>query len=318
MTQIGPLQLGRVAGSIHNQPRSDGRTCDITAILTTFRRMDQVLNALEHIRNCRPCPAEILVHVDGNDTPSESAIRQAFPDVQILRSNVSVGPGGGRNKLLLAASNAIVASFDDDSYPIDSDYFLRLEDVFKKYPQASVVCATVFHRCEQIESPQDASWWTADFIGCGCAYKRDDFLTTTGYVPLTVAYGMEEVDFALRLHTTGKRILRCASLRVFHDTELRHHGSPAVTSASIANLALLAFLRYPVQLWWLGLAQVFRRIYWLVTHQRYAGVGRGLLSIPRLLRFNRSYRSTLPGAAIRSYLRLRRCPVPADASCFNR
>ena len=71
------------------------------------------------------------------------AIRDAFPEVRVLRSSDQVGPGGGRNKLVSAAQFEFVASFDDDSYPIDSDYFARARKVFDRFPEASVICAAI-------------------------------------------------------------------------------------------------------------------------------------------------------------------------------
>jgi GT2 family glycosyltransferase len=97
----------------------------ISAMVTAYERIEQTLATLGVIHNCHPRPNEILVHVDANQVECENAVRNAFPDVRILRSNDRVGPGGGRNKLLGAARFEYVASFDDDSYPIDSDYFER-------------------------------------------------------------------------------------------------------------------------------------------------------------------------------------------------
>src|ERR1041385_759847 len=95
----------------------------ISAIITAFERIEQTLATLRVIQSCVPPPDEVLVHVDANQNAAEKAIRDAFPDVLVLRSREQVGPGGGRNKLGDAARFEFVASFDDDSYPIDSDYF---------------------------------------------------------------------------------------------------------------------------------------------------------------------------------------------------
>ena len=85
----------------------------------------------------------------------ENAIRNAFPNVRILRSDEQVGPGGGRNKLVDAARFEFVASFDDDSYPIDSDYFERAVKLFEQFPDASVICAGVSI------TPANRSDWTS-------------------------------------------------------------------------------------------------------------------------------------------------------------
>jgi GT2 family glycosyltransferase len=183
--------------------------------------------------------------------------------------------------------------------------------LFVEYPEASIVDSHVYHLNQAIEPDADRSEWVADFSGGGCAYRRARFLETGGYVALTAAYGMEEVDVGLRLHALGGRVLRSRRLRVFHNTDLSHHADPAITSASIVNLALLAYLRYPVSMWAFGAAQCANRIQWLFRHGRRRGVWRGLTSIPAAIAERRRERDPLPGRAVRSFLALRRAPRPA-------
>ena len=281
----------------------------ISAIVTAYERIDQTLATLRVIQTCVPKPDEILVHVDANQIQCEEAIRKAFPDVGVVRSRDHVGPGGGRNTLVDAAQFEFVASFDDDSYPIDSDYFERALKLFEKFPDASVLCAALYHVGESIELDNPRARWTADFSGGACVYRRKDFLETGGYVPLPVAYGIEEVDFAIRLHAKGGKVLTSRWLRVFHNTDLKHHAAPVVTAASIANLALLAYLRYPVSLWAVGVGQCANRLLWLLRHGRRRGIFKGLAMIPAHLRANRRYRLPLSTRAVRSYLALRKAPV---------
>ena len=280
----------------------------IAAIVTAYERTEQTLATLRVIQNCEPRPAEVLVHVDGNRSRCAEAIRAAFPDVRVLLSREQAGPGGGRNKLIAATASELVASFDDDSYPIDSDYFARAEQLFAKHPDASVVCAALYHRGETIALDARDAQWTADFSGGACVYRRSVFLAAGGYVPLPVAYGMEEVDLALRLHSRGARILTSSWLRVFHDTDLQRHGDARVTAGSIANQALLTYLRYPVSLWIVGVGQCLRRVFWLVRQGRLRGIFTGVTMIPAHLRANRQYRMPLQPEAVRSYLALRRAP----------
>jgi GT2 family glycosyltransferase len=282
----------------------------ISAIVTAYERIDQTLATLRVIQSCVPPPDEILVHVDANQVECEKAFRNAFPTVQIMRSDEQIGPGGGRNKLLNAARFEFVASFDDDSYPIDADYFARALKLCNRFPEASVICATLYHTGEPIGLDERSAQWTADFSGGACIFRREAFLKAGGYVPLPVAYGMEEVDLAIRLHSRGGKILTTPWLRVFHNTDLERHGDPRVTAGSIANLALLTYLRYPVSLWIVGAGQCANRLLWLLRHGRRRGIWKGLTMIPAHLRTHRRYRLPLSKRAVRSYLALRRAPVP--------
>lgn len=284
----------------------------ITAIVTAYERIEQTLATLRVIQSCTPAPDEILVHVDANKVECLKAIRNEFPTVRILHGDERLGPGGGRNKLVDAAQSEFVASFDDDSYPIDSDYFERAVKLFEEFPDASVICAALYHIGDSIGLDERSAQWTADYAGGACIFRRQAFLDAGGYVPLRVAYGMEEVDLALRLHSRGGRILNTPWLRVFHNTDLRHHADPRVTAGSIANLALLTYLRYPASLWVVGAGQCANRLLWLVRHGRYRGILKGVTMIPAHLRAHHSYRQPLSKRDVRSYLALRRAPVPAS------
>src|SRR4051794_35629492 len=133
----------------------------ISAIVTAYARIEQTLATLRVIQSCVPPPDEVLVHVDANQIACEKAIHDAFPDVRVLRSEAQVGPGGGRNKLVEAVQSEFVASFDDDSYPIDSDYFDRALRMFEKFPEASLICAALYHAGESIGLDERSAQWTA-------------------------------------------------------------------------------------------------------------------------------------------------------------
>ena len=228
-------------------------TCNISVVIPTYNRSEQLLEAIAKILACNPSPDEIIVHIDGGDDVTEQTIQDSqFQDVLIIKSTNQVGPGGGRNRAIALAKHEIIASFDDDSYPLDSDYFARLLKLFDCFPKAAVVGAAIYHFNEAIENDSMTAQWEHSFVGCGCAYRKNVFQVTQGYVELPVAYGMEEVDLSLRLHDLNWGVLITPWLRVFHDTELKHHSNPKITAASISNQILLTYLRYPPMLWWIG------------------------------------------------------------------
>lgn len=291
-------------------------TCQITVAIPTYNRPEKLLESLEKILACNPKPDEVIVHIDGNDQVTEAAIQKSDfrHDITMIKSPVQVGPGGGRNVAIAHARNPIVASFDDDSYPIDSDYFQRLQQLFKAFPEAAVIGATIFHQFETVTPDEIKVSWVSEFVGCGCAYRKDVFQQTQGYVQLPLAYGMEEVDLSLRLHDMGWGILQSPWLRVFHNTMLEHHNDARITAASIANQALLAYLRYPVALWWLGLGQCINRISWLLRHGRVDGIVQGLFRIPQLILKHQQKRQSVTYQSLISFIHLRRNAVPAHLS----
>ena len=201
------------------------------------------------------------------------------------------GPGGGRNRLIAEARNDLIASFDDDSYPLDLDYFARVRTLVEAVPDAAIFAASIFHRGELPTSDNQEVSPTASFVACGAVLRRHDFIESGGFVPLVVAYGMEEEDLAIRLLDRGRKLFATPWLRIFHDTDLSHHQSARVTSGTIANIALLASLRYPPSYWPYGALQVANRVMWCLRVGRYAGVLSGLAAIPGHLTRHRKLRA---------------------------
>ena len=314
-TEVEPVNDSYVPTGVENilavrnaaemQERMHGT--DVAAIVTAYRRIPQTLETLRRILACVPPPREVLVHVDGNETATADAVREEFPGSQVLVSAINVGPGGGRNKLLAECQTPYIASFDDDSWPLDCDYFGRIPELFEAQPDAAVLSAQVVHKTVEATPKFDDETREIDsFLGGGCVYRREAFLATAGFVPLRIAYGMEEVDLSLKLIQLGYRILNAPSLRVFHDTDLAHHSDPAVTAGSIANIALLAYLRYPPGYWWLGMAQLASRLIWLIRAGRIAGILAGLAAIPNHLYGHRNHRAPVSSDTMRRARLLRK------------
>lgn len=280
--------------------------CGVTVAIPTYQRIEKLLITLEKIWACNPQPNEIIIHVDYGDRSTAQVIQEKYPEIIIITSETQMGPGGGRNKIINIAKNNLIASFDDDSYPLDHDYFSRLVTLFEQLPQAAVIGAAVFHLGESIQPEQYTAAITSNFIGCGCGYRRDFFQQTTGYVALPLAYGMEEVDLALRLTDLDRQIIHSPWLRVLHNTHLEHHRQPQITAATIANQILLTYLRYPLTWWWLGLFQGLNRIIWSLKAQRFAGILSGIISIPQLIWQYQGDRRAVTSKSLRKYLQYRR------------
>lgn len=276
----------------------------VAAIITAFNRPAETLATLNRLAECAPLPAEIWVHVDNRGEELATVIHERFPEVRLLVSDRRVGPGGGRNKLLQSAGENLVASFDDDSFPADVDFFARVIAAAANHPNAAILAADIMDGTSRSPAASCSSR-VSSFVGCGCVYRRDVFMSTDGYVPLPLAFGMEEVDLALRLHALGRQIIHDPCLRVVHNLSLVNRGSDAVAAAMVSNVALLAFLRYPPLLWPLGIMQCIRKAVELLSHGLWRGTLCGLAGIPRHLWRYRKHRSSLTAAQVLSFQRLR-------------
>jgi len=174
------------------------------------------------------------------------------------------------------------------------------------HPEAGVIGATIWHRNEPAKLRDDIFLRKADFTGCGHALRVSAYHETRGYLPRPNAYGMEETDLSIQLFAKGWKIFQTSELRVFHDTELTHHESPEITADTIANVALFAFLHYPLWGWPRGSLQVVNRVVYSLKMRRITGIFAGLRRIPRVCLNLRRYRAPLPWHVIRGFLDLRK------------
>jgi GT2 family glycosyltransferase len=276
----------------------------VTVIIPTYNRGQAFSVVLDKIQDCDPKPAEIWIHVDSADNVIGGELKSRFPDVGVLTSSIRLGPGGGRHRCLLSCSTPYAVSFDDDSYPIDSDFFGSVERIFSKLPHAAILGASIRHRHEPEKIRTRSLVQVTDYVGCGCAVRLAAYRQVRGYLPRPVAYGMEERDLSLQLFAAGLQIYESGDLRVFHDTDLEHHQSPEITSGVIANVGLYAFLHYPISAWGLGVAQVANKVAYCIRKGRVRGIVSGVLSIPRECYCNRQYRRPIARQTLNGFQRL--------------
>ncbi len=285
----------------------------ISAIVTAYDREEATRATIARLLACEPPPEEIIVHLD-------NGAEFSLPDgVKTLRSTKNLGPGGARNLLLKAAMNEWVASFDDDSFPDTLVFFAQVKKEILKHANAGVLACPIRHRDPIHDSPSsNEDIEVAAFVGCGCVYRKSAFLATRGYVPLPVAYGMEEVDLALQLHHLGIPIIHCPKLVVVHDTELSHHESARITAGAIQNQALLAWLRYPVTSLPYGFLQWLNKIHDSLQRGRFPGAVQGVLSTPGHLWRYRSLRKPVSASALAGWRDLRIHPRPCCGETSSR
>lgn len=285
----------------------------VSAILPTRGRPQKLAATLERILSCDPAPGEVLVHTGADDVESLELMRARFPGVRVLTGDGESGPGGARNGLIRAASSDWVASFDDDSYPFDRDFFAVASRAVENRPEAGVIACTLYERDGEPPSPTPAEpsfHRCLEFANGACLWRRSAFLRTRGHVPLKHSWCMEEQDVGLQLFALDEQVWYAPQLRVFHDSERQHHQQAAIAGATLANVALLAGLRYPMALWPVAFLQVMRRMTWMKNHERAAGILPGLAMIPGRCAVHWQERTPLPLSRVWRYLSLKRRLLP--------
>jgi GT2 family glycosyltransferase len=281
-------------------------TVPVAVLIPTYNRRSAVLSVLEKIGACDPRPIEIWVHVDRADGILEGELHRRFPSVRVLTSATRLGAGGGRHRCLLACSAPYAVSFDDDSYPVDADFFRRVEQLFLGHPDAAIFGACIWHRHEPERARVESLSLSPSYMGCGFAIRLAAYHRARGLLPRPVSYGMEETDLSLQLFAAGWHIYEAGDLRVLHDTDLKHHRSSEINAGAITNVGLLVFLHFPLIRWGSGLLQVANRVVYSMRMGRFRGICSGLLKIPFDCYRHRRHRNTVAWPTLKRYLEFRR------------
>lgn len=287
----------------------------ISVAVPACRRLEQLRVTLTRLRGCAPPPAEVLVHLDGNDAGLRALVEGEFPNVRLLHSTALIGPGGARNRLMREARCSWVAHFDDDSFPADEDFFARAWNLISQYPETAVFAATIL----PMESADSQGMWLqANYLGCGHLMNGDWFLRTKGYLPLPVAYNLEEVDVSIQLHDLGARCLQSGALRVFHDHPVTLRETEDTQVAMMINTVLFPWLRYPLPLLPQACGSILRRLFRLALSGEWRVILRSLRALPAAMWHYLPMRVPVRAATAWSWLLLRRGPLRvAPAVAFS-
>lgn len=207
-----------------------------------------------------PPPDEIWVTDDGGTDGSANMVQDNYPDCKLKVNVCGLGSVASRDWMVRQATGELVLSLDDDSYPLDSDFFARLPELMQSHPEAAVVCFPelcddgFLHADDPLYSK---AHYVASYPNCAAVMRRHVYLQTAGFPPFFF-HSYEEPDYVAQCAGLGYGVWFEPSLVV------RHHYSPAnrnwlkIHHFHARNELWSVWLRCP---WpWLLLVSLFRVI----------------------------------------------------------
>lgn len=103
---------------------------DISVVISVFNGETTIRKALESILKQIKSPKEIIVYDDASTDCTVSIVEQISAcseiDIQLIRSDVNRGPGGGKNYALSFVKSDYFLFLDADDY-LDADYISKIE-----------------------------------------------------------------------------------------------------------------------------------------------------------------------------------------------
>ena len=250
----------------------------VSVAIPCYGNETSLFQLLERIFSCDPLPQEVLLHLDGGWTPDRDPMAGAPTTVEVFHSKIKLGPGGGRDLLIKAAANELICSFDNDSWPLDTDYFAQALALMEAFPNTAVLSPAIYLREKPIMPRLAEASECVAFEGSASVTRKSLYLRLPGYVPVPDAYGVEDVDVSLQAHAAGFQILSCPWLRAWHDRPYADNEHTVLPW--IRNEVLLAYLRYPLWLQPWGWLRSLRHIIYHASPGRLTALVCALASTP--------------------------------------
>ncbi len=177
-----------------------------------------------------PPPDEVLICADGCTDETVSMLVREFPGFVLLTNADRQGSIPSRDRMLRLACCEIVISLDDDSYPLDRDFLMRLGRALAEHPEAAVISFAVLHDGDDggrgtASREERLGRYVAAYANCGAAVRRDVYLRLGGF-PAFFSHGYEEPDYALQCYAAGLAVWLEPDLVVRHHLSRvnRHEG----------------------------------------------------------------------------------------------
>ncbi len=229
--------------------------------------------ALRETLRAIPADAEVLVVDNASTDLTQSAIRDARPDAQVIRLERNLGPTA-KQLALERASNDLVIALDDDCAPASPRVWAEM--LRRMCARPSLACAGF-----GVRLPSGA-WECAAlprvFVGAAVAFRREALLAAGGY-DRRLFMQAEEYDIVYRLASAGW------ACEVFHDLPAIHrkHASgrrPARTLFLDARNNIAQAIRYLPSEWRAQYVRNWSKRYIALGDAGHAGLAarRGILA----------------------------------------
>jgi len=192
-------------------------------------RRDSLLNTLARLRSLPQAPPVVVVDNASSDA-TDQAVRDNYPDVDVVRLDHNRG-AAGRTVGVLRATTPYVAFSDDDSW-WDEGALDRAASVLDEHPELAVVAGRIMVGPEARLDPvcremrgsplgdvPGAGPLILGFVACAAVVRRSAYLEAGGFHP-RYGVGGEEALLAIDLAERG---WQCAYV---DGVVARHHPSP--------------------------------------------------------------------------------------------
>lgn len=189
---------------------------------------------------------EVIISDDGSTDGSVEWLRDNFPWVVIVESNVNTGFGANVNRGVNRASGLYICICNNDISIKDDQIFEKLINILETDPSnfavmpkvIAVGLGSVVENINWLRSSKGLAWLERapavseipidkELVLCGAFFvcRKTDFINLQGFNPIFNPAYWEDVDLGIRANLKGKKII------LAEDCEVYHQHSQTISSA---------------------------------------------------------------------------------------
>jgi len=217
-------------------------TPTVAAVIVNWNQRDLLLEAVESVVNSSYADTKVIVVDNASSDESVDAVRQAFPEVEMIVNDRNLGFAEGSNQgLELAIKEGIeYVLFLNNDATLDGEAIKKLIDLLERKPEAGAAAPYIFYydRRDVIwYGGGEVSLWrgrighrflrrrfnadkhkakTTDYL-TGCVFiARTEVLKSLGGFDTSIYLYSEDVDLSLKLRKAGWQLWVQPDAKAYH------------------------------------------------------------------------------------------------------
>lgn len=194
-----------------------------SVLISTKNRVEDLKITLKNIQSLIDKPnVECFVYDDGSNDETSIWVRQNFPQIKLLRNEVSKGYMYCRNKMLNATDADFAISLDDDAHFLTNNVLEEIENHFNNFEECGVIAFRIFwsKSLPVVITSNEIVEDVKSFVGCGHVWRMKAWHEIPNYPEWFEFYG-EENYASLELIKSNWKIQYLSSILVQHRVELK-------------------------------------------------------------------------------------------------
>ncbi|MGV3697947.1 glycosyltransferase family 2 protein [Flavobacterium sp.] len=195
----------------------------ISILISTKNRCEDLLFTLKNIRHLFGKNVNCVVFDDGSSDATSEKIKLHYPEIVLLRNEISKGYIYCRNKMLNETGADFAISLDDDAHFLTENPIEVILGHFNRHPNCGLIATRIFwgkNTPENLNS-NDSEQTVKSFVGCGHIWRMEAWKDIPNYPEWFEFYG-EENFASLQLFRNKWEIHYVPQLLVQHRVDLKN------------------------------------------------------------------------------------------------